>query len=424
MGNEDLAALAYEARMEKVRYELRSAADNLQTISEMSEPLPELAKLQRHLDHATLEVSSGEDMSYSNSISDIVADYDNQELLPNGMAWPWPTLTTATRGIHSEEFIVVCGRPKSRKTFIALHIGAWAFKNLGSRVLFISPEMPTRQIMLRWAATVSKLRYSEFKNAELDEEEEKRLIADARKYRHPLPQIKGGPDDEYSSAANTSEDVPLGTEPLFVVCKGTGKGVGFVSSKIEQYRPDICIVDSFYRLKGEDTGRHEADWKVVTGISRALKDCASNEGVAVLGTHQLNRLAEDKVGSLSNLALADAIGQDADLIGRVITSRRKRGPDKSAFVILGGRETPIEGVMINNVPCCDYRETKEITKHKEIEELLRKEQEEDDDVDEEPKPKAADIDKVKRANPIAARKVDRMNKRVEGNAAKHLEKPA
>ena len=383
LGNEDIEALAYETRLAKVRAELRALSENAAIVAEMADPVAELTTIRKQFDIITSDISSSSDLKFGDAIDDQIIGYDAGDLLPDGMPWLWPTITKATKGIHKQEFIVLCGRPKSRKTFTALAVGAHAFTEYGARVLCISPEMPAKQMMLRWTATVAALRYAEFKNSELDPEEEQRLFDTARRYRTtqaPLATQIG--ENEHIVKGPQAEDVPPGTEPLFVVVKGTGQGLGFVATKVEEYRPDIVLVDSFYRLQGGDGKAHEADWKAVTTISRGLKDMAMAEDVSVFGTHQLNRDADKGIGSLANLALADAIGQDADLIGRVITARRVRGNDKSGIVLLGARETAVQGVMINNVPCADFSELEEIIKLDKVLALLNEEEEqagEDDD---------------------------------------------
>ena len=383
VGNEDLEALAYETRLAKVRAELRALSENAAIVAEMADPVSELGSIRKQFDIITADISSSSDLTFGDALDDQIIGYDAGDLLPEGMPWLWPTLTEATKGLHKQEFIVLCGRPKSRKTFTALAVGAHAFTEYGARVLCISPEMPSKQMMLRWTATVACLRYAEFKNSGLDEDEEKRLFATAARYRsRHVPIAAQIDEEEHVVKGARAEDVPPGTEPLFVVVKGTGQGLGFVASKVEEYRPDIVLVDSFYRLQSGDGKSHEADWKAVTTTSRGLKDLAMSEDVSILGTHQLNRDADKGIGSLANLALADAIGQDADLIGRVITARRARGNDKSGIVLLGARETAIQGVMINNVPCSDYSEIEEIKKLDKVLALLTEEEEQDGDENE------------------------------------------
>jgi hypothetical protein len=103
-----------------------------------------------------------------------------------------------------------------------------------------------------------------------------------------------------------------------------------------------------------------------------------NHNVAGLITHQLNRGAEEEVGTLSNISFGDAFGQDLDLGLRVVTGKVD-GIDRSALVVMGGREVPFDGILVNNVPCCDYNEVGPITNMKIVERLMKREQEEDEE---------------------------------------------
>lgn len=385
LGNEDIKGLVGEVRLESVRGVLRGIADKLQEVSGLVDPTPEIHIIRKKLDEALNTMVVDDDIGFDESIEGLLADYHSGEILPHGMSWPWPSLTLATRGMHRGEFYVISGRPKARKTFIALAVAAYAFLVHGARILFISPEMPTRQIMLRFSAMIAKLRYAHFKTNDLDPEEEERLFQAAVKYARkkqafnpllPHESVSDGGEGEFEYEYNggVAEDRPPGTEATFRVVKGTGRGLGYVVQKIEQHRPDIVLVDSFYRLRGENSKTSDPDWKIITALSRGLKDVSMDSNVRMIVTHQLNRAAQAEVGDLSHLALSDSVGQDADLILRAITAERD-GKERSALVVLGGRETAIGGVIINNMPCNDFSEIEPITDlDKQVTPLLRKEQ--------------------------------------------------
>ena len=89
-------------------------------------------------------------------------------------------------------------------------------------------------------------------------------------------------------------------------------------------------------------------------------------------------VSEPKSVGLSNVALADAIGQDADAIFRVVTGKIE-GDDRSAIVTLGAREVPFDGILINNKPCWDMGEIGVITNMKQVKALMEKEDAEDGD---------------------------------------------
>lgn len=374
-GERDAARLVFEVSDRRARKEIADLAEYLD-LSSADFTSDTLAAIQGAID--TLKriqnragVSS--QMDLSGELSSILVDYACGDILTNGAPWPWPSLTVATKGLHAKEFVVIAGRPKSRKTFVALSVAAHAMLTTGARVLFVSPEMPGRQILLRLVAFLASIRYTEFKDAKLNEDELARFISVAETFLR----VSGQDDDKYTAhLASHLPNMPEGAMPAFIVVEGTNKPVSWIEAQIEVHQPDIVIVDSFYRLSTAGGKKSDADWKVVTQISRALKDMAMTTGVALIGTHQMNRESEGKVGSIGNMALADAIGQDADLIIRVITGKMN-GEDRSALYVLGGREAPFDGVIINNKPCWDYSEICPIENIKQVEELLKREDEVD-----------------------------------------------
>lgn len=365
-------ALAYETSLQKLKGELRAAATELENIANSSsdiitEAVPVIGRLRT----ATESVRKGQHISLGSGILGIVDDYTKGEILPQGIAWPWPSMTKASRGLHRKEFVVIAGRPKSRKTFTAIAIAMNALK-CGARVLFFTPEMPVRQILLRCIACIADLPYTEFKDGTLDPAEECRLFEAARDYG-----LLEGEDEESYSFRMLEV---LGMAPSLDIIQSTGKDLAWMEAQIAMYRPDVVIFDSFYRQHADGVRKGSSDWSVVTSLSRGLKDMIMNTNIIGIGTHQLNRAAQKEVGDISNLSLADAVGQDADLIGRVITGKVD-GIERSAFVILGGREVPFDGILFNNIPCSDFTELGAITNLKVVERLMQAEdlaQEEDD----------------------------------------------
>jgi replicative DNA helicase len=364
--SDTLPALVHEVRAERFRTNVAQVAHELSMACERPEELPEavnsaLASLKGEL----LPIQRARRASLTDHIQDVLANYDCGAILTAGIPWPWPSMTYATKGLHPKQFVVIAGRPKSRKTFVAIAIAAHAVMEHGARVLFISPEMPPEQILLRFIASLCKLHYMEFKDGSLAPEEKARLITASRRYGR----LKHETDNQYALRFQGANGTPMSALPCFEVIQGTSQTAEWIEAQIEVYRPDLVIVDSFYRLRVDGGRRNDADWKAVTAVSRALKDLAMNTGVALVGTHQMNREAEGRLGTTGNLALADAVGQDADFILRVITGKLD-GIDRSALLTLGGREVPFDGVITNNRPCYDFSEIATITDRRVVEQLL------------------------------------------------------
>lgn len=363
--------LTYETTLLKMRQDFRDASAELQIIADSSDnPVEEALPILNRLRRGTEVTQKTSLSSLAGDINDVLSQYHCGEIQSAGVPWPWPLMTKATRGIHRQEWVVIAGRPKSRKTFTALHVGVQAMQQSHARVLVFSPEMPTRQILLRCVADLCKLRYSEFKDGALNEAEEMRLLEAAELYGT----VAGEDEESHWRPRRDLFGLPEGACPSLVVLKSTSRDLAWIEAQIDQYRPDIFIADSFYRHRPEQGNKNEADWKVVSYLSRGFKDMTMDKNVAGIGTHQLNRPAEKAIGDLSNMGLADAVGQDADLVLRVITGKFE-GEDRSALVVLGGREVPFDGILINNKPSYDFSEVGAITDLKTVEALMKKESE-------------------------------------------------
>lgn len=347
----DLPALIYEARLYKTKLLIQSLTDKLTSAIDAADPLDELRQVRTEFDEIMKGVASARDMDFHDVAFDILEDYSNKSILKRGIPWPWAALNDATQGLHAGEFYIISGRPKSRKTFVALYIAAYLMRYHKLRILFISPEMPARQVMLRFMAFLAEVHYSAFKKGELDPVEEQMLYDIIGMFLDEMAGTIGANFDSYNDEVSPAQ--APGSQGCFVVTKATGQPVTFIEAKIKEHRPHIVIVDSFYRLGVTGSRSYDSDWKVITSVSRLLKDMAMEHEVVLIGTHQLNREADEKIGSLANLGYSDAIAQDCDMAIRVITAKRKTG-DKSALYVLGGRETECEGVIIHNEPCNNF----------------------------------------------------------------------
>lgn len=369
--SDNVTNLTHELKIQKHRADLRALALDIETVASDSEdPTTRVGEILAKLRQITEIQQRVPHMSLARDIEEIVADYKFGKILPAGIPWPWPTMTEKTKGLHKKEFIVIAGRPKSRKTFTALRIAVHAVKYHHKRVLVFTPEMPVRQVFLRCIAHLCDLPYTQFKDAALAEAEAARLFATARTYGR----THGLGDDAYQY--HLLEHIPglVDTYPSLDIVQSTGRDTSWLLQQIELYQPDIVVFDSFYRQRAQGAKKNDSDWKAVTSLSREMKDLVMEAGVVGIGTHQMNRGADRSAGDLSGLALADAIGADADGIWRVATGKIQ-GEDVSALYGLGNREVDFDGVLIRNKPCYDYSEIGLIKDKQQVLDLMKQEEE-------------------------------------------------
>lgn len=355
----DIGGLVHESRVYKTKLNIQTLTDAMVGALESSDPLAELRAVRAKFDEVLKDATPQRDLSFEDCAIDILDDYRAKMILKQGVPWPWKALHNATQGLHPGEFYIIAGRPKSRKTFVALYIAAYLVKVFRLRVLFISPEMMPRQVMLRFMAFIAEVDYAQFKKGELIPHEEEQLFEMISMVHDLMTGLLTPMDGDGGMVYSETDAVGHG-RGAFIVSKATGQSISYIESKIKEHRPHVVFVDSFYRLGLAGGVKYDSDWKVLTSVSRMLKDICTDHEVPLIGTHQLNREADEKVGGLANLGYADAIGQDCDMAFRVITAHRKSG-DRSALVMLGARETSCEGVIINNEPCSNYTEIEEIT---------------------------------------------------------------
>lgn len=362
--------LTHEVRAAKVRSELRQFSVAAEDIANGPDDpvgmmMPWLGKLRRSAE-GTQRTNH---ISLATAFPGIIDDYENGNILPDGIPWPWKTMNAATKGMHKKEFIVIAGRPKSRKTFTALRVVMNAFRESNQRVLIFSPEMPPRQMFLRCIAHLANLPYREFKDGSLHPADEMRLYEAAGTYGR----IKEMDDETYAYQLIDKLPSLSDIHPSLDIVQSTGKDTAWMAAQIELFEPTIFLADSFYRQRAPGQKKNDVDYKAVSALSREIKDLTMNCNVAGIGTHQMNRGAEKGIGDLGNLALADAIGADADGVYRVVTGKIN-GEDVSALFNLGGREAAYDGVLIKNKPCYDYEEVGPIENRKQVTDLMKQEE--------------------------------------------------
>lgn len=418
--NVDLNALVYEVKLESTRATLREISTTCDALAESVDPVEGISEVMKTLQETQQGIMAAKHMSLSGDIISILEDYACGNILPQGIPWPWSSLNRPTHGIQRKELVIIGGRPKNRKTFIATFVAVHAYTHDNARILFLTPEMNPRQILLRAVATAAGVRYSEFKDTALSAAEEIRLAEVADTY--------GRVESESEQAHHFRLHQHLGLAPgqlppIFSVVQSTNKPVSWIQAQIRTYQPDIVVVDSLYRHQGDNMAKNSTETSRTAAVSRGLKEIAMEENVAVIATHQINREGDQKVGNLANLSLSDAIGQDLDLGFRAITGTLN-GVDHTALVVLGAREVPFKGLLIRNIPCTDFSEVAVLDSDKIIHQLLSQERERDEKEEKADKNKSERVAHQRTAN-IAAAVVAKEGSKlaIRANKKKALNKP-
>lgn len=343
-----------------------NAADPIEATIWLSD---RLRLLQKHaVDVEMLHVLSME--SVSEVEDDLMGLTEDALMLP----YAWPSLQEETNGMQAGELILLYGRPKSMKSFLALYLACHAYIHSGARVLIISREMPKKQCRSRIIAILAEIAYGPWRKKRLHEHEKQSVIA----LLHSLVAME-------KQTTGFS-----GLSPCIVVVDGQSQrygGMDLAQAMIDTVQPDIVLDDSIYLAatdlsKKSGAGADGMDWKTQAVVTQRAKLMAKANNVIYMATTQANRGQNNVAGGgrakkgkeeeeedrrerekakaivadlkdLQTLAFADAYAQNCDLAIRTVLI------EDHGMILLGFpgfREGKLGLLPIHGVPCSNFRE--------------------------------------------------------------------
>lgn len=261
-----------------------------------------LATLSTGLQKTAVEAARLRDIDIIQNWENRIARYDEMRLTPNalrGIPTGFHGLDRITHGLRPQQFIVFVGEPKRGKSLFALIMGNSAHIH-GKRPLFVSFEMSIEEQEARYDSFISKVPYTRILSGDLTE-------ADMKKIRKALALRKNMQPFVFS------EDTASLTT------------VSALASKVQEYQPDLLIVDGVYLMDDEE-GEPKGSPQALTNVTRSLKRLAQRFDIPVVATTQV--LSWKLNNKKTRAVTADAIGysssfaQDADLVLGV-----ERNPD-------------------------------------------------------------------------------------------------
>jgi replicative DNA helicase len=228
--------------------------------------------------------------------------YEMMRNTPNalrGIPTGFNGLDKITYGLRPQQFIVLVGEQKRGKSLIALLIANSAHV-YGKRPLFVSFEMSVEEQVARYDAISSRVPYTNILSGNITKAEMSRIrkTLSLKKNMHPFM---------------FSEDTSSLTT------------VSALASKIQEYQPELLIVDGVYMMDDEE-GEPKGSPQALTNITRALKRLAQRFDIPIVATTQV--LSWKINNKRTRAVTADSIGysssfaQDADLVLGV-----ERNPD-------------------------------------------------------------------------------------------------
>ena len=255
-----------------------------------------------------------------------------------GIPYPWEILNQATSGMCRQHMIVLYGRTKSMKTWIATWIAVHAYLHGNGRILFMSYEMKPEEIRRRAVAIIARVPYDDFRLGKLSPEVEKETLA-------------------LLEALEEMENLGFdgNKRRCFKIVHDPGGSITAVRQRIEEFQPDLVVADSIYKMYDARGKTKSFDWKNIANISADWKLTAQQYDIPVLVTTQANRSAEVTKGEgTSEMSFSDGPMMDADLIMRVIKEKREatgtNSPVKLTVKIPGIREGTLDSFAIRMLP--------------------------------------------------------------------------
>jgi replicative DNA helicase len=264
-----------------------------------------------------------------------------------GLPCAWPPLNEAMGGLQPGTVTILYAPPKSAKTFMGLELGAvHPFEEGNARVLVVTYEMPVRQIWRRILARLCRLEYGAVTKGKLSH--------DARD--DCFDQLT---ELQETQIANMQEQLGSGYRDIRVV-HGMGQGINHVRNEIEQFEPDIVLIDGLY-LMGNDRqgGKRDVDWKANTAVTQDLKVLATECNIPIIGTTQANRSgSKRKAGAdmddYNDIGFGMGAIMDADSVIRLHKIKNAQNEDRILVTMPAVRETEIDAFVLRFVPMMDF----------------------------------------------------------------------
>lgn len=354
--NMSLEAYCTMVRENKLGVEMQGAFR--EALASSDNAVDRTTKLMDRLQRNVLSIAYGQrdDVNFSDALTRILADHD---LRASGVdlsigKWPWEPFNDTSGGLQNDDYIVLYGRPKSKKSWVLAAFIASLFLQ-DKTVLIYTKEMTADNIFMRVGACIAGLPYQELRTGRLSREDRKKLgllqqvVADMQATQRMI--CLNGKD---SSGNDTIE---------------------WLEAKAKKYKPDAIFIDGLYLMNDSRGSKNQKDNFRVQNISRAARQMVLSLGVPLVATLQATRAASaHKSANLDEIAFSDAIGQDVTCAIRVINDEET---DTITLVVGGSREYKFSGCRIWGIPATDFSWIENLSQ-KEIDSIKQKDERNDE----------------------------------------------
>ena len=202
------------------------------------------------------------------------------------MNLPFKVINTNIGGISKGDYMLIIGRLGTGKSTVA----QWISKDIwekGGSILFVSAEMLSLDVFSRIDAMVGK-----FNPLELRMGKTKAMVDKLTKIHDAVKEEKG--------------EIIIPRTRLISPQQ--------IASFAKNLNVDLIIVDGAYLLQ-PSTDKYSSKWEKVANVSNELKQVALELNLPLIATAQIKRGADGAKGyTPEDIALSDALGQDADFV--------------------------------------------------------------------------------------------------------------
>lgn len=208
-----------------------------------------------------------------------------------GVPTGFPTLDENTGGIGPGQLWVVGARLGEGKSWGLACMTCSAIIN-GNRAHFAALEMSKTEVAIRLQSLLSS-------------------SAGASAFQ--AIQLSQGKNFDLKAYRKFLDELPKKIKGQVTVSDTRNLGIGEIAAQMERHNPEVYYLDylSLAKMKGD------GGWQDIGNFSKGLKSLAGQYDVGVVAAAQLNRSGAEKSNEppgAETIALADAIGQDADAV--------------------------------------------------------------------------------------------------------------
>lgn len=202
------------------------------------------------------------------------------------MELPFKVINKHIGGISDGDFTLLVGRLGTGKSTIAQYI-SFRLWEAARRILYVSAEMPGGDVFSRIDAMVGKFNPLELRGGRTDEMAEKLSRVFAR--------VSGEPGE-------------------IIVPKNRLISPLEIAGFAQNLQVDLIVIDGAYLLQPSNGTRTNSRWEKVATVSNEIKQMALELNKPVIATAQIKRGANADDYTPEDIALSDALGQDADFV--------------------------------------------------------------------------------------------------------------